>query len=432
MNDWLEQQFKITALGSTVRREITAGVTTFLAMAYIIVVNPTILSDAGMDFGAVFVATCLAAALGTLIMGLFANYPVALAPGMGQNAFFTYAVVLGAGHPWQVALGAVFLSGVLFIVISVLPVREWVINAIPKNLKMGIAAGIGLFLAFIGMQNAGIVVDNPATLIGFGDLTSFGPLAALAGFALIAGLTARGIPGAVVIGILVVAVLGWVTGQAEFSGVAALPPSPAPVFLQLDIVGALNLSLLTVVLSLLLVDVFDTAGTLVGVATRGGMLDEDGKLPRLRQALFADSGATFFGSLLGTSSTTSFLESAAGVESGGRTGLTAVVVAILFIACLIFAPLAQSVPAYASAAALVFVASVMARGLADVDWDEVTEAAPAVITALGIPLSYSIADGIGLGFVSYAAIKVFSGKATECSIAVYILAALFGLKFALM
>ena len=432
MGDWLERKFLLAQHGSSVRKEVTAGITTFLAMAYIIVVNPAILSDAGMDFGAVFVATCLAAAIGTLIMGWYANYPVALAPGMGQNAFFTYAVVLGAGYPWQIALGAVFLSGVLFILISILPVREWVINAIPKNLKLGIAAGIGLFLAFIGMQNAGIVVDNPATLVGFGELTGFAPLAAIAGFALIAALTTRGVPGAVLIGILVIALLGWLSGQAEFKGVAAMPPSIAPVFLQLDIVGALNLGMLTIVLSLLLVDVFDTAGTLVGVATRGGLLDADGKLPRLRRALFADSGATFFGSLLGTSSTTSFLESAAGVESGGRTGLTAIVVALLFVACLVFAPLAQSIPAYASAAALVFVASVMVRGLADVDWDDVTEAAPAVITALAIPLSYSIADGIGLGFVCYAGIKVLAGQGARCPLAVYILAGLFAAKFALM
>ena len=268
--------------------------------------------------------------------------------------------------------------------------------------------------------------------MGFGELTGFAPLAAIAGFALIAALTTRGIPGAVLIGILAMALVGWVSGQAEFNGVAALPPSPAPVLLQLDILGALNLSMLTIVLSLLLVDVFDTAGTLVGVATRGGLLDEQGRLPRLRRALFADSGATFIGSLLGTSSTTSYLESAAGVESGGRTGLTAIVVAGLFIASLIFAPLAQSIPAYASAAALVFVASVMARGLADVEWEEVTEAAPAVITALAIPLSYSIADGIGLGFVCYAGIKVLSGRAAQCPIAVYVLAGLFAVKFALI
>ena len=351
---------------------------------------------------------------------------------MGQNAFFTYAVVVGAGNTWQVALGAVCLSGVLFIIISVLPVREWIINAIPRNLKLGISTGIGLFLAFIGMQNAGIVVANPATLVAFGDLTSFGPLAAIAGFALIAALTARGVTGAVLIGIMSMAVLAWVTGQAEFAGVFAPPPSPAPVLLQLDLAGALQLSMLTIILSLLLVDIFDTTGTLVGVATRGKLLDKQGRLPRLSRALLADSSATLFGALAGTSSTTSYLESAAGVESGGRTGLTAVVVAGLFLLCLVFAPLAQSVPGFASAAALVFVASVMARSIADVDWDDVTEAAPAVITALAMPLSYSIADGIGLGFICYLAIKLAAGKASECSLAVYVLAGLFAVKFALL
>ena len=428
----LDQHFEVSARGSTLGTEVTAGITTFLAMAYILVVNPAILSDAGMDFGGVFVATCIAATFGTLVMGLLANYPIALAPGMGQNAFFTYAVVLGSGHSWQVALGAVFLSGVLFVVISVLPVREWIINAIPRNLKMGIAAGIGLFLAFIGLQNAGVVVDNPAVLVGFGDLTAFGPLAAIAGFVLIVALSARNIPGAVLIGMLSIAVVAWISGQAEFAGVASLPPSPAPVMLQLDIVGALELSLLTVVLSLLLVDLFDTAGTLVGVVSSAKLADEDGKLPRLGRALLADSSATLVGSLAGTSSTTSYLESASGVQSGGRTGLTAVVVGLCFILSLVFAPLAQSVPGYASAAALIFVAAMMAGSLKDVTWSDLTEACPAAITALAVPLSYSIADGIGLGFVCYAAIKLLAGRGSECPIAVYILAVLFAVKFALL
>ena len=429
MQNWLDQTFQITANGSSVRTELLAGVTTFLAMAYIIVVNPAILSNAGMDFGAVFVATCLAAALGTAMMGGFANYPIALAPGMGQNAYFTFAVVIGSGHPWQTALGAVFVSGVLFLILSVLPVREWIINAIPRNLKLGIAAGIGVFLAFIGMQNAGIVVDNPATLVGFGELTEFGPVAAFVGFVLIAAMAARGFKAAVVTGILIVAVAGWVFGGAEFSGVVSAPPSMAPVFLQLDIMAALDLALLTVVLSLLLVDLFDTAGTLVGITSNAGMVDENGKLPRLRGALLADSSATLFGSLFGTSSTTSYLESAAGVESGGRTGLTAFVVAGLFLACLLLAPLAQSIPAYASAAALIFVASMMLKGMADVSWEDVSEACPAVITALAIPLSYSIADGIGMGFIAYAGIKLFTGRASECPVAVYTLAAIFLAKF---
>lgn len=429
---WLDRRFGVTDAGSTVRREVVAGVTTFLAMAYIIVVNPAILSETGMDFGAVFVATCIAAIVGTLLMGLLANYPIGLAPGMGQNAFFTYSVVLGSGYSWQVALGAVFISGVIFLILTVLPVREWLINAIPRNLKLGMSAGIGLFLAFIAMQNADIVTDNPATLVGFGDLTQFAPAAAIAGFVLIAALAARKVTGGVIIGMLTIAAAGWLFGGAEFAGVIAAPPSPAPVFLQLDIVGAFNVGMITIILSLLLVDVFDTAGTLVGVATRGKLIGQDGKLPRLRGALFADSGATLAGSLAGTSSTTSFIESAAGVEAGGRTGLTAMVIAGCFALCLLFAPLAQSIPAYASAAALLFVASVMARGLADLDWNDPTEASPAVITALAMPLSFSIADGIGIGFISYALIKVVAGRPKECPGAVYLVAAVFALKFALL
>ena len=429
---WLERRFGLAAHGTTWRREAIAGATTFLAMAYITVVNPGILADAGMDFGAVFVATCLAAAAGTLAMGLLANYPIALAPGMGQNAFFTYAVVVGSGHPWQTALGAVFVSGVLFVVLSALPVREWLVNAIPRNLKLGMAAGIGLFVAFVGLRNAGIVAADGATLVSFGDFTAFGPAAALIGFVLIAGLAARQVTGAVVLGILAVAVAGWLAGDAAFHGVASLPPSPAPVLLQLDIAGALQLSMVTVILSMLMVDVFDTAGTLVGVATRAGLIGADGKLPRLRSALFADSGATLFGSLAGTSSTTSFIESAAGVESGGRTGLSAVVVAGLFLLCLLFAPLAESVPPYATGAALLFVACLMARSLADVTWDDATEAVPAVITAIAMPLSFSVADGIGLGFMTYAAIKVLAGRHRECPLAVYVVALIFLARFAFL
>lgn len=432
MQNWLEKRFQLSAKNTTVRQEVVAGITTFLAMAYITVVNPAILSEAGMDFGAVFVATCLAAAIGSLLMGLLANYPIGLAPGMGQNAFFTYAIVIGGGYAWQTALGAVFISGVLFLILTILPIREWLINSIPRNLKLGMAAGIGLFLALIALRNAGIVVDNPATLVGFGDMTSFGPVAAIAGFIVIVALTSRGITGAVIIGMLAVAAAGWLTGAAEFKGIASAPPSMAPVFMQLDIAGALSLSMVTVILSLLLVDVFDTAGTLVGVATRGKLIGKDGKLPRLRAALFADSGATLIGSMAGTSSTTSFIESAAGVESGGRTGLTAVVVAVAFLACLLLAPLAQSVPAYASSAALLFVASVMARSLADLDWDDATEASPAVITALAMPLAFSIADGIGLGFITYAGIKLLSGRWKECPAAVYVIAAVFAAKFALL
>ncbi|WP_428818775.1 NCS2 family permease [Microbulbifer sp. MCCC 1A16149] len=414
------------------RREVLAGLTTFLAMAYITVVNPAMLSETGMDFGGVFVATCLAAAFGSILMGLLGNYPVGLAPGMGQNAFFTYAVVLGMGHPWQTALGAVFLSGILFVALSLLPFREWLINAIPRNLKLGISAGIGLFLGIVALSNAGVVVDSPATLVSLGDLTAFEPLMCLVGFVLIAALSQRGVAGAVVIGIIAVSAAGWLLGAVEFKGVVSMPPSPAPVLMQLDIAGAFDISMVTVILTMLLVDVFDTAGTMVGVANRAGLVRPDGSLPRLGKALLADSGATLGGALLGTSSTTSYIESAAGVEAGGRTGVTAIVCGLAFLLCLLFAPLAQSVPAYATAAALLFVACLMARSLADVDWSDHSESAPAVITALAMPLGYSIADGIGLGFISYAGIKLLNGQFKTCPPVVYLVASIFVLKFAFL
>ncbi|MEO0366127.1 MAG: NCS2 family permease [Pseudomonadota bacterium] len=425
----IERLFGVAKAGSTVRTEMVAGATTFLSMAYITAVNPGILSETGMDFAAVFVATCLAAAVGSIAMGLLANYPVALAPGMGQNAFFTYAVVLGGGHSWQTALGAVFISGVLFVALSVLPFREWLINAIPRNLKQGIAGGIGLFLGFIALQNAGLVGDNPATLVQIADITAFPAVACLLGFVLIVALTALRVPGAVIIGILSVAALGWFTGQVSFQGVFSAPPSPAPVLFQLDIAGAFQLSMVTVILSFLIVDVFDTAGTLVGVAMRANLLDANHKLPRLRRALLADSGATVAGAVFGTSSTTSFIESGAGVEAGGRTGLTAVVCGVLFITCLFLAPLAQSIPAYATASALLFVACLMAQSLATLDWADGTESAPAIVAAIAMPLTFSIADGIGLGFITYAAVKIFTGKFFRCSPVVYVIALIFVLKY---
>jgi len=385
-----------------------------------------------MDHGAVFVATCLAAAIGTAIMGFYANYPVALAPGMGLNAYFTYGVVLGMGYTWQVGLGAVFISGVLFLILSVLPIREWIINSIPKSLKIAISAGIGLFLAIIALKNAGIVVDHPATLVTLGDLTSWPPILASLGFVAIAILTARAVPGAIIIAILGVTVIGVVLGVSEGGGIVSMPPSLAPTFLEMDIAGALNIGLVSIVFAFLFVDLFDTAGTLVGLAHRAGMLDEQGRLPRLKKALLADSTATIAGSMLGTSTTTSYIESAAGINAGGRTGLTAVVVAALFVAALFFAPLAGTVPAYATAPALLFVACLMVRGLAEIDWDDVTDVAPCVITAIAMPLTFSIATGIGFGFISYALIKALGGKASEVNPAVWVLAALFVVKFAVL
>ena len=432
MYQLVERYFRLKEQGTDLRTEILAGVTTFLSMVYITVVNPAILSDAGMDFGAVFVATCLAAAAGTLIMGLWANYPIAQAPGMGQNAFFTYGVVLGLGYTWEAALAAVLVSGVLFVILSLLPVREWLINAIPKNLKLGISAGIGLFLGFIALKNAGVVDANSATFVALGDLHNPPAFICLAAFALIAALTARGITGAVIIGMLVATLIGLISGVSEYQGVVSTPPSMAPVFFKFDLLAVLDISMVTVILTMLLVDVFDTAGTLVGVANRADLLDKDGKLPRLNKALLADSSATVIGGLAGTSSTTSYIESAAGVESGGRTGLVAVTVACLFLLCLFFSPLAQTIPPFATAAALLFVACIMARSLADLDWEDLTESAPAVICALAMPLSFSIADGIGLGFVTYVAVKLMSGRASECPLAAYVVALIFLGKFLLL
>ena len=424
--------FEIDERGSSISHELNAGMTTFLAIVYITVVNPLILTDAGMDFGAVFVASCAAAAFGCLVMGLVANYPIALAPGMGQNAFFTYAIVLGSGQPWQTALGAVFISGILFILISLSPLRAWLINSIPRNLKLGMAAGIGFFLALIALKNAGIVTASEATLITLGDLTSFPAMMGLLGFFVITALAARGFRGAVILGIAAASITGWLSGEAEFIGFASTPPSIQPVFFQLDIRQALDLSMLSVILTLLLVDLFDTAGTLVGVATRANLVDENGRLHRLDRALLADSSATAVGALLGTSSTTSFVESAAGVESGGRTGLTACAVGILFLVCLLFAPLAQSVPAYAASAALLFVAGSMAQSLLEIEWRDLTEAAPAIMTALMMPFSFSIADGIGLGFISFVLIKAVSGRKKDIPLALWIIAAVFAAKFALL
>lgn len=429
----LNSYFKLDQNGTTVRTELFAGLTTFLTMAYIIFVNPDIIAAAGMDKGAVFVATCVAAAIGTLIMGLYANYPIAMAPGMGLNAFFTFAVVKGMGVAWEIALAAVFVSGILFLIISVLPIRAWIINSIPKSQKLAIAAGIGLFLGFIGLKSAGLVAAHPATFVTVGDLTTWPVLLAVLGFVIMVALDYRKVPGAIIIGILIVAIAGMALGVAQPpSGIVAMPPDPSPTLLKLDLAGFFDLGisvLLILLFSFLLVDLFDTAGTLIAVAHQAKMLDADGKLPRLGQALVADSSATVVGSLLGTSTTTSYIESASGVRAGGRTGLTAVTVAVLFLLALFFAPLATSIPAFATAPAIVFVACLMARGMAEVDWDDITEYAPAVITALSMPLTFSIATGIGLGFISYVAIKAICGRLGDISAAMWLVGAIFLVYF---
>jgi adenine/guanine/hypoxanthine permease len=428
----LDRFFQLNAHGTTVGREVLAGLTTFLTMAYIIFVNPQILADAGMDRGAVFVATCLAAALGTAVMGLLANYPIALAPGMGLNAFFTYTVVMSMGYAWQAALGAVFVSGVAFLILSVLPVREWLINSIPKPMKLAISAGIGMFLGIIGLKSAGVIVDHPATLVTMGDLTQPGVALAAFGFIAIAALSARRVPGAILIAVLGITALGVIFGLVEPGGIVSMPPSLAPTFLAMDIGAALEIGMLSVVFAFLFVDLFDTAGTLIGLAHRAKLLDADGKLPRLGKALLADSTATVAGAALGTSTTTSYIESAAGINAGGRTGLTAVVAAACFLAALFFAPLAGIVPAFATAPALVYVACLMIRGLAEMDWDDVTDTAPAVITALAMPLTFSIASGIGLGFIAYVGIKALAGRFSDINPASLVIAIAFAAKFTMM
>ena len=422
--DWLNRYFEIEAKGSSVRTEILAGLATFLTMAYIIVVNPSILSKADMDFGAVFVATILAAVVGCSIMGWWAKWPVALAPGMGLNAFFAFGIVLGLKQPWEVALGAVFVSGVIFLILSLTGLREWVINSIPKSLKLGIGAGIGLFLAIIGLKNAGVVVDHPATLVGLGDVTGLPVILFAAGFAIMIVLDRLRVPGGIIIGILAVSIIGWVTGSADFQGVASLPPSLAPTLFKLDIAGALVATMIGVVFAFLFVDFFDTAGTLTSVANLANKIDADGNIDGVGRAVISDSVATIAGALFGTSNTTSYIESAAGIKEGGRTGLTAVVVSMLFLLCLVLAPLAQSIPAYATAAALVFVATFFIRNIVEIDWDDATEFAPAMLAAILMPLTFSIANGIAIGFITYAVVKVASGRVTETSPAVFLVAVL--------
>jgi AGZA family xanthine/uracil permease-like MFS transporter len=407
----LEKLFGVSKAGSSIRVELLAGLATFLTMAYITIVNPLTLATegTGMEFGAVFTATIIAAVVGTLIMGLWANWPVALAPGMGLNAYFTYTVILNDGYSYQQALTAVFVAGVVFIILSVSPARKYIINSIPKSMKLGIGAGIGLFLAIIGLQNAGIIVDNPATLVGLGDVASWPVLLAGLGFIIMAVLSNRKIPGAIVIGILVIAIIAWIIGEAQLQGVAGSVPSPSHAF-QLDFSVIATAGFIGVAFAFLFVDFLDTAGTLTSIANLTGRVREDGEVEDIDRTLLADSTATVVGALAGTSNTTSYIESGAGIKEGGRTGLTAVTVAVLFGACLFFAPLAQSVPAFATAPALIFIATYFLRNIKDIDWNDISEYAPAVLAAIIMPLTYSIANGIAIGFVSYVLIKALSGK----------------------
>lgn len=426
----LERLFKLSENKTSIRTEMMAGLTTFLTMVYIIFVNPSILGDAGMPKESVFVATCLVAAGGTAIMGLYANYPIAMAPGMGLNAYFAYAVVLGMGIPWQAALGAVFISGCLFILVTMVGLRAMIVDGIPRSMRVAITVGLGMFLALIALKNAGIVVANEATLVKAGDLHQPAAIMATIGFFAIVALDRLRVRGAILIGIVLVTVLSFFFGGNTYQGLFSLPPSIEPTLFQLDVPGALAAGILNVVLVFFLVELFDATGTLMGVARRAGLLSED-KMARgdqMGKALLADSGAIVAGSVLGTSSTTAYLESASGVQAGGRTGLTALTVAALFLACLFIAPLAAVVPAYATAPALLFVACLMLSDLGDVEWNDSTESIPAAVTALGMPFTYSIAEGIAFGFISYAVLKLLTGRAREVKPVVWVIAGLFAFK----
>ena len=425
----LERLFRLREHGTTVRIEVQAGITTFFTLAYIIIVNPSILGEAGVPFEGALFATCMAGAVASLLMGFLANYPFAQAPGMGLNAYFTYTVVLGLGVPWQTALGAVFFSGVVFVILTLGRIRALVVDAIPRTLKTATAAGIGLFIAFIGMRNGGLVVANPATFVGLGEIASPGPLLALGGLVLTGALLARGTSSAIIVGILGVTVLSIVLGLTPLpKGVFAVPDAGS-TFLALDIRGAIELGLLEVIFVFLFVDLFDTVGTLTGLAEQAGFVTPEGKIPRINRALLTDSSATIVGSLLGTSTVVTYVESAAGISEGGRTGLVAVVVALLFLVAMFFAPLAEMIPAYATAPALIVVGALMLRVAATLPWSDMTEAVPAFVTMIGMPLTFSIANGLALGFISYPLVKLLAGRGREVSLVAYLLAALFLVRY---
>ena len=417
----LDRLFHLTRNRTTFRTEILAGVSSFLTLAYIIAVNPAILADAGIPFAGAFIATILASAIGCAIMGLWAGWPVAVAPGMGLNAFFAYIVVLGMGYSWQQGLAAVFVASVLFFLFSITRMRVWLIQSIPAALQIGITAGIGLFLAMIGLTSAGIIVDNPDTLVALGDASRAEFWLALAGLVLMAGLAVRGINGGILLAILIIAALGWIGGLAEFNGLTAAPPVASAAF-QLDFSVLLEPGFLSVVFVMFFVDFFDTTGTLTAIAGPAGKRRPDGQIDTLDRAVLADTSASIFGSLLGTSNMTSYLESAAGIRAGGRSGLTAVVVGILFLACLFFEPLFASIPAFATAPALIFVAAAFLNGLKEVHWPDMAEAIPVLVMMLIMPLSFSIAAGIAFGFFTWIGIRLVTGRAGEVTAGIWLIA----------
>jgi len=432
----LERWFKLREKGTTVKTEILAGFTTFITMAYILFVNPQILSETGIPFNTALAATAIVSAFATLLMGLYANYPIAVAPGMGLNAFFTYTVVLTMGLSWQTALGAVFVSGMIFIILTVTKARQMIIEAVPQVLRYSIGVGIGLFIAFIGLKNAGIVVANPSTFVTLGNMKDPGVLLAIIGLVITSFLMARQVKGALLIGMLSTTIIGMFMGVTKIPTglndiVTLVPPSPAATFLKLDIMGAVKYGLVSIIFSITIVDLFDNIGTLIGVSRKAGLLDKDGRLPGIEKALVADSVGATVGSLVGTSTVTSYVESAAGVAAGGKTGLTAVVVGLLFLVSLFFAPLALLVPGQATAPILIIVGVLMMAEVVHIKFEDFTEALPAFLTIVLMPLTFSIAQGLSFGFMSYTIIKAMTGRFKEIHPVMYVLTVMFILHFVL-
>ena len=429
MIDMLDNVFKLNINGTNIKKEILAGFTTFITMSYIIFVNPQIMSTTGMDFGAVFVGTCLAASIACFIMGFVANWPVGLAPGMGLNAFFTYSVVGEMGYSWEIALGAVFLSGILFFIMSVTPLRKWMIDSIPTNLRIAMASGVGFFIGFIGLKNGGIIISNDATFLSLGDFSNIETLLSALGFLLIAILTIRNIKGSIIISILVITLISLTSGLVEFNGVISYPPSLSPVFLKLDIIGAIDITMISIIASFLFVNLFDTTGTLFGVATRANFIDEKGNISNLDKALKCDSSTSIIGTFFGCAPVTSYVESSSGIESGGRTGLTAITIGFLFLFSIFLSPLASIVPSYATSGALIYVSFLILSGLQKLDWTDLSELIPSLIIVVMIPLTFSIADGISLGFIAFIVMKIASGNIKTISSGSWFLTLIFVSKF---
>ena len=432
MKNFLEKTFQLELNNTSIKQEFIAGFTTFITMAYIIFVNPQMMAASGMDLGASFVGTCIAAAIACFAMGFYSNWPVGLAPGMGLNAFFTYTVVGEMGYSWEVALGAVFLAGILFVIISVTPLRQWMLNSIPMNLRIAMGAGVGLFVGFIGLKTGGIIIQNEATFLSLGNFKDIETLLAALGFLLILVLAVRKVVGAIIIGVLTVTISGLLLGLIQFNGIVSSPPDLKPILLKLDILGAIDVAMISVIISFLFVNLFDTAGTLLGVASRANLIDDSGKIINLDKALKADSTASVAGSIFGCSPVTSYVESSAGIEAGGRTGLTALIIGMFFLIAIFFSPIASMVPSYATAGALVYVAILMLGGMERLDWSDNTELLPALIMIIMIPLTFSIANGIAIGFIAYVVLKLATRKTLDISMGAWFLFLIFVLKFILL